>query len=207
MVISVTVWKWDFLSFSFLHFIWTITLNDSFSFPILFIFLFQFFKQIAYIHMHTHFHTHTHTHTYTHTHRMHSWRKLKIIISWPGNQNSWPRVFRFPITPYFCCRGKFISYYWHCFTWWGTASHPAPTSGYNTPRLSFLSPAWLLGRGDVSGLASLGEELGMKRPAPPSVGVCPCQERVGPLALSHAASSGVSLRELAGEAGWLNHAG
>ena len=169
-----------------------------FSFPIF---------QTNCIYTYAHTFSYTHTHTYTHTHRMHSWRKLKIIISWPGNQNSWPRVFRFPITLYFCCRGKFISYYWHCFTWWGTAPHPAPTSGYNTPRLSFLSPAWLLGRGDVSGLASLGEELGMKRPAPPSVGVCPCQERVGPLALSHAASSGVSLRELAGEAGWLNHAG
>lgn len=51
-----------------------------------------------------------------------------------------------------------------------------------------------------------GEELGMKCPAPPSVGVCPWRECVVPLALSHAASSGVSLWKLPGEAGWLNHA-
>ena len=117
------------------------------------------------MYMHTHFHTHTHTRTHTHTEFIHGGNWKSPMISWPGNQNSCPRVFTFLIAVYFCCRGKFISYYRHCFAWWGTPPHPAPTAGYNTPRLSFLSPAWLLGRGEVFGLAILGRGIRYEAPS------------------------------------------
>lgn len=58
--------------------------------------------------------------------------------------------------------------------------HPAPTAGYNTPRLIPIPSLTPGERGCLLDWQFWGEELGMKRPAPPSVGVCPWSGMRGP---------------------------